>query len=142
SRMYAKGVACSDCHDPHGARLKANGNDVCLQCHNPTGRAVRSDIDDSGLVAADYSSREHLRHRPEGPAGKCVACHMPGKYYMVNDLRHDHSFSVPNPAQALALGVPDACVGCHARMPGASLVERFRNWYPNAIPRDGGYAQD
>lgn len=142
SRMYAKGVACSDCHDPHGARLKANGNDVCLQCHNPAGRAVRSDIDDSGLVAADYSSREHLRHRPEGPAGKCVACHMPGKYYMVNDLRHDHSFSVPNPAQALALGVPDACVGCHARMPGASLVERFRNWYPNAIPRDGGYAQD
>lgn len=142
SRMYAKGVACSDCHDPHGARLKADGNGVCLQCHNPAGRAVRRDIDASGLAAADYTSPAHLRHRADGPAGQCVACHMPGKYYMVNDLRHDHSFSVPNPAQALALGISDACLGCHAQMPGETLVASFRDWYPRAVPRDGGYAQD
>ncbi|MBG7005750.1 tetratricopeptide repeat protein [Pseudomonas aeruginosa] len=142
SRMYAKGVACSDCHDPHSARPKAEGNGVCLQCHNPSGRAVRRGIDAGGLAAGDYTSREHLRHRPEGPAGQCVACHMPGKYYMVNDLRHDHSFSVPNPARALALGLSDACLGCHAQMPGATLVASFRDWYPRALPRDGGYAQD
>ena len=36
SRMFAKGVTCSDCHDPHSATLKAPGDGVCseavLQC--------------------------------------------------------------------------------------------------------------
>jgi hypothetical protein len=33
SRMYAAGVTCSDCHDPHSAKLRLPGNDTCLQCH-------------------------------------------------------------------------------------------------------------
>src|SRR5690606_28338696 len=28
SRMYAQGVACTDCHDPHATRLRAEGNAV------------------------------------------------------------------------------------------------------------------
>ena len=34
SRMYAKGVTCGDCHDPHGGQLHAPGNGVCAQCHS------------------------------------------------------------------------------------------------------------
>ncbi len=33
SRMFAAGVTCSDCHDPHSAKLKLPGDNVCLQCH-------------------------------------------------------------------------------------------------------------
>ena len=33
SKMYAAGVTCSDCHDPHSAKLKLAGDKVCLQCH-------------------------------------------------------------------------------------------------------------
>ena len=35
SRMFAAGVTCSDCHDPHSNKLKVSGNGVCLQCHAP-----------------------------------------------------------------------------------------------------------
>ena len=34
SRMFAAGVTCSDCHEPHAAKLRAAGDNVCLQCHD------------------------------------------------------------------------------------------------------------
>src|SRR5262249_57602548 len=36
SKMFAAGVTCSDCHDPHSATLKLAGDKVCLQCHADT----------------------------------------------------------------------------------------------------------
>ena len=33
SKMFAAGVTCSDCHEPHSAKLKLAGDKVCLQCH-------------------------------------------------------------------------------------------------------------
>ena len=33
SKMFAAGVTCSDCHEPHGAKLRAPGDGACLQCH-------------------------------------------------------------------------------------------------------------
>ena len=33
SKMFAAGVTCGDCHEPHGAKLRAPGDGVCLQCH-------------------------------------------------------------------------------------------------------------
>src|SRR5690606_7347606 len=41
SRMFAKGVSCSDCHEPHSLKLRAEGNGLCVQCHNPAGLPVR-----------------------------------------------------------------------------------------------------
>ena len=35
SRMHAAGVTCSNCHDPHSAKLLAEGNGLCAQCHLP-----------------------------------------------------------------------------------------------------------
>ncbi|MBT3811962.1 MAG: hypothetical protein HOE45_04220 [Gammaproteobacteria bacterium] len=35
SRMYAAGVTCSDCHNPHTLARKAEGDKVCQQCHLP-----------------------------------------------------------------------------------------------------------
>jgi len=34
SRMFASGVTCSDCHEPHSAKLRLSGEGVCLQCHD------------------------------------------------------------------------------------------------------------
>ncbi len=35
SKMYAAGVTCSDCHNPHTGELPAQGNQLCASCHNP-----------------------------------------------------------------------------------------------------------
>ena len=35
SKMYAAGVTCGDCHEPHTEKLRAPGNAVCAQCHAP-----------------------------------------------------------------------------------------------------------
>jgi len=35
SKMYQRGVRCSDCHNPHSGKIKAEGNAVCAQCHRP-----------------------------------------------------------------------------------------------------------
>ncbi|MDI6934926.1 multiheme c-type cytochrome [Serratia sp. Se-PFBMAAmG] len=98
SRMYAKGVRCSNCHDPHSAELKAPADGVCLQCHNPTGRSNDAGVDGSGLQAKDYDSPAH--HKVAGSS--CIGCHMPGRLYMVNDLRHDHGFTLPGPGQKVS----------------------------------------
>ena len=42
SKMYAKGVRCSDCHDPHSLQLRRQGNDLCVGCHNAGAPAARS----------------------------------------------------------------------------------------------------
>ncbi|WIM14101.1 tetratricopeptide repeat protein [Enhydrobacter sp.] len=103
SRMFAKGVSCGDCHDPHTQKLRAEGNAVCEQCH----------------AAAKYDSRAHHFHDPASKAGQCASCHMPVVTYMIVDPRHDHSFRVPRPDLADSLGVPDVCAGCHSDRPKA-----------------------
>ena len=35
SKMFAAGVTCSDCHEPHGAKLRVGGDGTWLQCHAP-----------------------------------------------------------------------------------------------------------
>jgi Tfp pilus assembly protein PilF len=98
SRMYAKGVTCSDCHDPHTGKTRAEGNALCESCHTP----------------AVYDTAAHHMHK-EGSAGsQCVACHMPSKTYMVINARPDHSIRVPRPDLTVQYGVPNACANCHA----------------------------
>jgi len=97
SRMHQRGVTCSDCHEPHGAGLRAPGNAVCLQCHAP----------------ARYDTQAHHLHRADGPGAACATCHMPTATYMVIDPRHDHSLRVPRPDLSGTLGVPNSCTACH-----------------------------
>jgi len=113
SRMYARGVACTDCHDPHTARLRAAGNAVCAPCHAP----------------ATYDRASHHHHREGTDAARCVSCHMPSRLYMVVDRRHDHGFRVPRPDQAQVAGTPDVCTGCHAKEKPAWAAERVQEWY-------------
>ncbi|MCU1752221.1 tetratricopeptide repeat protein [Pseudomonas sp. 6D_7.1_Bac1] len=132
SKMFDKGVRCSNCHNPHSTELKAPGNGVCLQCHNTAGKTAVEGVDGEGLQAKHYDSPEHHRHVAGQPGSQCVDCHMPGKFYMGNDFRHDHSFSIPNPERAKKLGTPDACLTCHQGKAGDKVTEQFNLW--NASP--------
>lgn len=134
SRMFAKGVQCTDCHNPHSGEPKAPGNGVCLQCHNTAGKPLRPQIDGKGLLAKDYDSPEHHHHQPGSAGAQCTSCHMPGRYYQVNDYRHDHGFGLPDPVHARRIGAPDACQACHRDMPAKELGTRFRQWFTSELP--------
>ena len=139
SKMFDKGVRCSNCHNPHSTELKASGNGVCLQCHNTAGKAAVPGIDGKGLHAKNYDSPEHHRHTEGQPGSQCVDCHMPGKFYMGNDFRHDHSFSLPNPVRAKALGTPDACLTCHQGKSSDKVTEQFKLWTAHDTPQAPRY---
>ena len=139
SKMFDKGVRCSNCHNPHSTELKAAGNAVCLQCHNPAGKAAIPGVDGKGLQAKNYDSAEHHRHTEGQPGSQCVDCHMPGKFYMGNDFRHDHSFSIPDPVRAKILGTPDACLSCHQGKAGDKVSEQFKLWTAHDGPRAARY---
>ena len=123
AKMYARGVRCSDCHEPHGSELRAEGNAVCTQCHSLAGNERFPT-----LRLADYDDPAHHFHEPGSDGAQCRNCHMIERTYMGIDARRDHSFRVPRPDLA-ATGAPDACTDCHAdRDPGwaaAAIAERF-----------------
>jgi predicted CXXCH cytochrome family protein len=122
SKMYAQGVGCMNCHDPHSAELKADGNGVCTQCHSPAGNP-----DFPTLSAKEYDTPAH-HHHPEDSAGaQCKSCHMIERVYMGVDGRRDHSFRVPRPD--LSLG-EDACTDCHQNEGQDWAAQRIEEWFP------------
>jgi predicted CXXCH cytochrome family protein len=113
SKMFAAGVTCGDCHEPHGAKLRARGDGVCLQCH----------------TADKYAAVTHHRHEAVQPPLSCASCHMPERSYMVVDRRHDHSFRVPRPDLSARLGTPNACNDCHADKSAQWAASAVETWH-------------
>jgi predicted CXXCH cytochrome family protein len=114
SRMHAAGVTCSNCHDPHSAKLRTEGNALCAQCHLPE----------------KFDVTQHHRHQPGSAGAQCVNCHMPTKNYMIVDARRDHSIKVPRPDLSVALGTPNACTQCHAGSSAEWAAATVVGWYP------------
>jgi Flp pilus assembly protein TadD len=119
SRMFHAGVTCSDCHEPHSLRLRADANKVCLQCHLPQ----------------KYDSVKHHFHKVGSTGARCVECHMPLRTYMVVDRRHDHSIRIPRPDQSVKLGTPNACNQCHLNKSAQWASHALSKWY--AQPLEG-----
>ena len=113
SRMYANGVTCSDCHDPHSGKLRAEGNTLCAGCH----------------LASKYDAPSHHHHQPASAGATCIACHMPATTYMVVDPRHDHSLRVPRPDLSVTLGTPNACAICHRDQDARWAATKVNAWY-------------
>lgn len=99
SKMYHKGIRCTDCHNPHSGALKHEGNKLCTSCHQHS--------------PGKYDAFAHHHHQPGSTGSQCVECHMPHTTYMAVDARRDHSLRIPRPDLSVKLGTPNACTGCH-----------------------------
>jgi Flp pilus assembly protein TadD len=113
SRMYANGVTCSDCHEPHEPELTTKPDAVCERCHQP----------------ARFAAPAHHRHASGSAGSSCVACHMPSRTYMTVDDRRDHSFRVPRPDLTVKIGTPNACAACHANRQASWAADQVRSWF-------------
>lgn len=125
SKMARAGVTCLDCHRPHDAGLKAEGNALCTQCHAETRPERFTDQDPSGL----FDTPAHTRHQAGSTGAQCVNCHMPERTYMKVDPRRDHSFVIPRPDLSATLGTPNACTTCHVDRTNDWAAEKMDNWY-------------
>jgi predicted CXXCH cytochrome family protein len=113
SRMFAAGVTCGDCHEPHSGKLRVAGAGVCLQCH----------------ASETYAGAKHSHHEAAAKQPDCVSCHMPARTYMVIDTRHDHSLRIPRPDLSSKLGTPNACNACHTDKPAEWAADAVTRWF-------------
>ncbi|WP_217705501.1 ammonia-forming cytochrome c nitrite reductase subunit c552 [Peristeroidobacter soli] len=116
SKMHARGVVCSNCHDPHSLKLRATDNDVCAQCHDP------------GV----FDRAAHHHHAAGSKGAECANCHMPVTTYMVVDDRRDHSIRIPRPDLSVKYGMPNACGQCHAKQGPKWAAARVEDWRRSA----------
>ena len=113
SKMYQRGVTCSNCHNPHSLELVAQGNDLCAGCHAPE----------------TYDQPSHHFHKQEGSSGaQCVNCHMPATLYMGVDARRDHSMRIPRPDISQQIDAPNACNNCHRDQSDAWSASAIQSW--------------
>jgi predicted CXXCH cytochrome family protein len=114
SAMHKAGVVCSNCHEPHAAKLRARGNALCAQCHLPE----------------KFDVSAHHKHSSGSTGAQCVNCHMPTKTYMVVHDRRDHSMRVPRPDLSVSIGTPNACTQCHTEHSAEWAANVVATWYP------------
>lgn len=112
SKMYAAGVTCSDCHEPHGLEVRGGAEGVCQRCH----------------AAETFATAKHHGHAKGGAGSRCVDCHMPQRTYMEIDARRDHGFSVPRPDLVASAGVPNVCGTCHEKETAQWAADKIREW--------------
>ena len=107
-------LSCLHCHTSSG-RYRFTGdraNDACLPCHADR---VKDAV-------------AHTHHKGDGPANRCVACHMPTTEF-ARMRRSDHSMLPPTPAATMAFKSPNACNGCHADKDAAWSDRHVRQWH-------------
>jgi predicted CXXCH cytochrome family protein len=120
----ARQMACTTCHDPHGAdppgRLAAlatpAGNGTCTSCHP--------------RYAQPQALRAHARHDPAGAGGACVACHRPRKNMGLGyQLTRYHRIGAPSDRARVEHDRPLECALCHPRARVDELVAFMeRSW--------------
>ena len=125
SKMYAAGVTCSDCHDPHSLAPRAEGNALCTRCHLPS----------------TYDDPSHYFHEATSAGAQCVECHMPATTYMVVDPRRDHSLRIPRPDLSETIGVPNACNGCHLDQSVEWAARTAERWWGPVVDSDRHFGE-
>jgi Tfp pilus assembly protein PilF len=113
SKMFSKGVVCSDCHNPHSLEVKAPDNQLCTQCHLPQ----------------HFDTTEHHNHPVGSTGAMCISCHMPNTTYMGVDDRRDHSFRIPRPDLNHKTNSPDACTMCHVDQNPQWAAGQINDWF-------------
>ena len=121
--MYARGVTCASCHDPHGtpnnADLVKSARLVCLTCHGPA------------LPNGPHAPtiEQHTHHKAGSPGNECIECHMPKVAQTIGDVNiRSHTFHFVSPAKTDALKIPNACNICHADKSTAWATAALKTW--------------
>ena len=107
-------INCVTCHTSSGRyRFKAEekANDACMPCHE---KQVKN-------------APAHTHHKPDGPANKCISCHMPMTSFARMN-RTDHSMLPPTPSATIAYKSPNACNMCHTDKDAAWADKYVREW--------------
>jgi predicted CXXCH cytochrome family protein len=128
SLMYARGVTCFSCHDPHGSEndaiLRKPVNEICLTCHGTNSQ--------NGPHAASIEA--HTHHKAGSTGSQCVACHMPKVEQTIADVNvSSHTFRFVSPVDTEALKVPNACNVCHTDKSTAWANDALKTW-PDRSP--------
>ena len=124
-------MRCIDCHDPHAAKPRIMGNDLCMRCHT----GAPGQIPDSSIIAPIIDPVAHSFHQENSAGSQCVSCHMPVTNYMQRHPRHDHSFSIPDPLLTQQLGIPNACNRCHTDKDANWSLAATEKWWGDKMKR-------
>ncbi len=126
-RMYAHGITCINCHDPHkltNTAQKPQGNDACMKCHSF-----------GSIIGPHQDTLEaHTNHKADSIGSSCIECHMPktAKHTDKSPLTvRSHLFTFTYPAQTKAYGMPaktNACFACHQDKTLDSLQSTLKEW--------------
>ncbi|WP_223421501.1 multiheme c-type cytochrome [Tateyamaria pelophila] len=136
SKMYAKGVTCKNCHEPHSAELRVEGNGLCTQCHSEAGNP-----DFPTLTRQIYDDPSHHFHEVGTEGAQCKNCHMIERDYMVVDGRRDHSFRIPRPDLSIETRSPNACNDCHSEETASWAAAAIESRFPDSLHRGPHYGQ-
>lgn len=136
SKMYGKGVTCQNCHDPHTATLRVEGNGLCTQCHSEAGNT-----DFPTLSKKVYDDPSHHFHEVGSEGAQCKSCHMVERKYMVVDGRRDHSFRIPRPDLSIETRAPNACNDCHSDQTASWAAKSVEGWFPDSKNTGPHYGQ-
>jgi predicted CXXCH cytochrome family protein len=126
SKKHEVGVVCTDCHNPHAARLRTEGNELCEGCH-----FASTSQEGETVITKRYNSKDHHFHEQGSPGAECVACHMPETNYMIVDPRRDHKFQIPRPDMSVKLNTPNPCNRCHDDQSAQWAADVINEWYPS-----------
>ena len=123
SLMYARGVTCFSCHDPHGsdndAILRKPVNEVCLTCHGANTQ--------NGPHAVSIEA--HTHHKVGSTGSQCVACHMPKIEQTIADVNvSSHTFRFVSPSDTDTMKIPNACNVCHTDKNTAWAIAALKTW--------------
>ncbi len=124
--FLAGAMTCSGCHDPHRQTARAQhthasaegdaSNLQCTGCHT--------------ALASAAAVTAHSHH--DGAKVRCIDCHMSRSWIGDDPMRaqetSDHSISIPRPAEARVLGLPNACVRCHVDRPAGYFDQALEKW--------------
>ena len=125
--MYAHGITCINCHNPHSLSNRADkpeGNSACLKCHS------------MGSVIGPHQKtlQAHTHHKADSKGSLCIECHMPktAKHTGKSPLTvRSHRFKFTYPSQTKMYGMPketNACYACHKDKSLDSLQHELEKW--------------
>ena len=119
SKMHAKGVTCSDCHDPHTPEAARAGQ-----------RRVRAS------ATAPRSTTCHrtttMRRAPAAPRARRATCRRRPTWSSTRGTTTASAFR--GPTARVSLGVPNACNACHADRKPQWAADAVKAWFPQPKP--------